>query len=217
VDADPAGTGYLALPEAGSGPGVLVLHAWFGLTPSIRGVCDRLAAEGYVALAPDLFHRETALTVDDGEALLKAADANQLAHLVRSGLHTLRSLPITPAGPAGVVGFSMGASLALWLSVREAEGVAATVAFYGVQDIAFEGATSAYLGHYAEDDPYVSEDDLVFFEASLGLDEIRPTVHRYPGTEHWFFDVDRPEHHPEAAALAWQRTVDFLREHVPTD
>jgi carboxymethylenebutenolidase len=215
VDAQHAGTGYLALPEAGEGPGVLLLHSWWGLTPVFTRVCDRLAAHGFVTLAPDLFGGQTASTPAAGEGLLAAADPNELAHLVRSGLHTLRDLPITGAGACGVVGFSMGASLAFWLSVREPEGVAATVAFYGTQDISFDGATSAYLGHFAEEDALVPQDDLVFFESLLHLDGHAPTFHRYEGTRQWFFEEDRDEHHPAAAALAWDRTIAFLHAHVP--
>ena len=214
VDARRAGTGYLALPEGGAGPGVLLLHSWWGLKPFFRDVADRLAAEGFVVLVPDLFAGEKADSVDDAEALLSRADANELAHLTRSSLQTLRDLPATPSGPVGVVGFSMGASLGLWLSARVPDQVVATTAFYGGQDIDFAGASSAYLGHYAEDDPYVDEDGLVLLEADLHLLGLDTTFHRYPGTSHWFFEADRPEHDAEAAALAWDRTVEFLHHHL---
>ena len=214
VDPRRAGTGYLALPDGGEGPGVLLLHSWWGLTASTRDVCDRLAAEGFVALAPDLFAGALPGSVEDAEALLHDADANELAHLVRSSLQTLRDLPATEDGPVGIVGFSMGASLGLWLSARVPAQVGATVAFYGGQDIDFAGASSAYLGHYAEKDPYVDEDGLVLLEADLHLLGLDTTFHRYPGTAHWFFEADRPEHDPEAAALAWDRTVAFLHEHL---
>lgn len=214
MDARNAGTGYLALPEAGNGPGVLVLHSWWGLTPFFRAVCDRLADAGFVALAPDLFDGGTAASVDEAQELLARADPNELAHLTRSSLQALRSIDITPDGPIGVVGFSMGASLGLWLSARAADEVAATVAFYGAQDIDFDGATSAYLGHYADQDDYVDEDELVLLEADLHVLGLAPTFHHYPGTRHWFFEDDRPEHDPDAAALAWERTLAFLAEHL---
>jgi carboxymethylenebutenolidase len=214
MDAEHAGQGYLALPDRPTGPGVLVLHSWWGLSDSVREVCDRLAEAGFVALAPDLLDGERPASVEDAEALLRRADANQLAHLTRSSLRVLRDLPATMDRPVGVVGFSMGASLGLWLSVRVPDGVAGTVAFYGGQDIDFAPATSAYLGHYADTDPYVGEDELVLLEADLHLLGLDTTFHRYPGTAHWFFDVDRPEHHPEAAALAWDRTVAFLHQHL---
>jgi carboxymethylenebutenolidase len=214
MDPNRAGTGYLALPESGSGPAILVLHAWWGLNQFFKDLCDRLADEGFVALAPDLLGGQVATTIDDAEQQLSAADADELAHLTRSSLWTLREMPMTDDGPIGVLGFSMGASMALWLSARVPEDVAATTVFYGGQDIDFMGSRSAYLGHYADVDPYVDEDGLALLEAELHLLELDTTFHRYPGTAHWFFEDDRPEYDETAAALAWDRTIAFFRKHL---
>src|SRR5690606_25916132 len=130
-----AGTGYLTLPDRGTGPGVLVLHSWWGLTPFFRGVCDRLAEEGLVALAPELFAGRTADERAEGKALLAESDMDAMAHLVRSSLYTLRGLPATPEAPVGTLGFSMGGSWALWLAGRIPDLVGATVVFYGSQSI----------------------------------------------------------------------------------
>jgi carboxymethylenebutenolidase len=216
VDPKRAGTGYLAVPESGNGPGILVLHGWWGLNDFFKGLCDRLAAERFVALAPDLLGGLVATTVEDAEKQLAEANADELAHLTRSSLKTLRDMPLTPDAPVGVLGFSMGASMALWLSARVPESVAATTVFYGGQDIDFADARSAYLGHFAERDadPYVDEDGLALLEAELNLDGHETTFHRYPGTSHWFFEADRPEHDAAAAELAWQRTVEFFHRHL---
>lgn len=206
------GTAYLVAPDSGSGPGVLLLHAWWGLTPFFRSVADRLADEGFVVLAPDLMDGRIASTPDEAEALLAASDPNVGVRLVATAAYKLRDLRITPDAPIGVVGFSMGASWALWLSARAPELVGATVAFYGSQNIDFDGARSAYLGHFAEHDEFESDDDIAFLEASLGLAGCDVTFHRYPGTSHWFFESDRPvAYDPAAADLAWERTVEFLR------
>lgn len=218
MNSERAGTGYLVLPERGEGPGILVLHSWWGLNDVVRDVCDRLAASGFVALAPDLFDGRVITDVDEAEAHLAEASPDELAHITRSALWTLRQLPVTPDAPVGVLGFSMGASMALWLSARVPEVVAATAIFYGGQDIDFVDARSAYLGHFAEEDPYLDEDSLVLLEADLHLLGLDTTFHRYPGTRHWFFEQDRPEHDPEAAALAWRRTLEFLHRHLdPAD
>ena len=210
-----AGTGYLVAPASGRGPGVLVLHSWWGLTPFFRSVCDRLADEGFVALAPDLHGGRTADLPDEAERLLAEIDPNPTAALVLSSAATLRSLPVTPDGPIGVLGFSMGASWALWASARVAETVSAVVAFYGAQDVDFEGAEAAYLGHFAEHDEFVDDNDIALLEANLRLCRRPVEFHRYPGTGHWFFESDRPPaHDAAAAALAWERTIDFLRRHV---
>jgi carboxymethylenebutenolidase len=214
VDAQHAGTGYLALPEVPEGTGILVLHAWWGLTDHVRSVCDRLAGEGFVALAPDLFAGRVATEAADAEQQLAEADANELAHLTRSSLQTLRNLPATAEGPVGLLGYSMGASMALWLAARVPDAVAATAVFYGGQDIDMADARSAFLGHYAEVDPFVDDDGLVLLESELHLDGLDVEFHRYPGTRHWFAEDDRPEHDPDAAALAWDRTLAFFHRHL---
>jgi carboxymethylenebutenolidase len=217
MDERHAGTGYLALPDAATGPGVLVLHAWWGLTPFFRDVADRLAAEGFVALAPDLHGGRTTDDPAEAAAILAEVDPNEVAHLVRSSAFTLQNLPATPEGPLGVVGFSMGASWAMWLSARSPEAVAATAIFYGAQDIDLLDAQSAYLGHFAEADEFVSDDEVVLMEGDLHLLGRDVEFHRYPDTSHWFFEADRPEAYaPGAADVAWDRTVAFLRRHLQT-
>ncbi|HMK10913.1 MAG TPA: dienelactone hydrolase family protein [Acidimicrobiales bacterium] len=212
-----AGTGYLVAPVSGSGPGVLVLHSWWGLTPFFRQTCDRFADEGFVALAPDLHGGRTADRPDEAEALLAEIDPNPTAALVLSSAATLRGLAITPDHPIGVVGFSMGASWALWLSARAVDVVGAVVAFYGAQRIDFEGSRASYLAHWAEHDEFVDDDEIAFLEATLGLERRPLEFHRYPGTGHWFFESDRAPAFDEAAAeLAWRRTIDFLRRELVT-
>ncbi len=210
-----AGTAYVVAPDSGEGPGVLLLHAWWGLTPFFRSVADRLADAGFVALAPDLFAGETADTPDEAEALLARTDATGMVELVRSSLSVLAGLPITPDGPVGVVGFSMGASLALWAAAHEPGQVGAVSTFYGTTDVDFAPVEAAVQCHVAELDDFGSEDDVVEMEAHMRLVGLDPEVHHYPGTSHWFFEEDRTvAHSPAAAALAWERTVTFLHAHL---
>lgn len=212
-----AGSAYLVAP-AGDGPhpGVLVLHSWWGLTPFFKELSNSLADAGFVALAPDLNQGWLAETPEEAERWLAGADMDEMAALVVSSAATLRQLPATGAGPIGVVGFSMGASWAMWLAVRAGEEVAATVAYYGAQDIDFAGVRSAFLGHFADHDSLVTENTVSEMYAHLRLAGAEAEFHTYPGTAHWFAEADRsPAHHPEAAALAWGRTVEFLRGRLP--
>ncbi|HEX2849618.1 MAG TPA: dienelactone hydrolase family protein [Acidimicrobiales bacterium] len=209
-----AGSAYLVAPDAGSGPGVLVLHSWWGLTPFFRSVCDRLADEGFVALAPDILGA-VADTPDEAEANLMAHDPNRGARLVLASAATLRDMPITTGEAIGVVGFSMGASWGLWLSARAADTVRAVVSFYGSQDIDFAGSRSAYLGHFADNDSFVTDDEVESLEANLRGHGLEVEFHRYPGTTHWFFERDRAvAYEPDAAEAAWARTVAFLHAHL---
>jgi carboxymethylenebutenolidase len=214
MDERRAGTGYLALPDSGEGPGILVLHSWWGLNPFFRGVCDRLSLEGFVALAPDLFVGQTATSEHEAESLLKHADMDETAHLVRQSLLTLRGLESTPDRPVGTLGFSMGASWALWLAARLPDLIDATAVFYGSQSIDMASSRSAYLGHFAEHDPFVEDDEVTLLEAELRLLEKDVAFHRSPGTGHWFFESDRDAYDAAAAELAWQRTLAFFRSHL---
>lgn len=209
-----AGSGYVVVPDGGSGPGVLVLHAWWGLTPFFKGVCDRLADAGFVALAPDLYGGHTSDDPDEAKALLAEADMDATLRLVRSSVYALRGMPATPDAPVGVLGFSMGASWALWLASRVPDLVGATVVFYGSQNIDMAPARSPFLGHFAETDAFVDDDELTLLEADLRLLDKDVTFHRYPGAGHWFFESDRPAFDEAAAELAWDRTIDFLRDHL---
>jgi carboxymethylenebutenolidase len=208
------GTGYVIVPDEGSGPGILVLHAWWGLTPFFKGLCDRLADNGFVALAPDLFGGKTTRDPEVAKALLADADMDATLDLVRSSLLTLRGMPATPDAPVGVLGFSMGASWALWLAGRMPEVVDATTVFYGSQSIDMAPARSAFLGHFAETDPWVADDELTLLESELHVLDKDVTFHRYPGTGHWFFESDQPAYDEAAAELAWDRTLAFFRSHL---
>lgn len=211
-----AGTGYVVTPDSGTGPGVLVLHSWWGLTPFFREVCDRLADEGFVALAPDLHGDDrTAETPDEAEALLAATDPNRTAGLVVSSLSALGRMPATPDTPIGIVGYSMGASWALWASARFPEQIAAVSAYYGSQDIDFSPATAKFQGHFAEHDEFEDDDSVNYLEAQLRLTGHDVDFHRYPGTGHWFAESDRPAAFDAGAAeQAWERTIRFLHENL---
>jgi carboxymethylenebutenolidase len=211
------GSAYVVGPEHHRpAPGVLVLHGWWGLTPFFRRVCDRLADAGFAAIAPDLHGGgRTADTPDEAEALLASTDPNRTADLVLSTAATLRDMPLTVDAPIGVLGFSMGGSWAMWLATRAPEAVAATAVFYGSQDIDFAASTSAFLGHFAEHDEFVSEDQRVEMEAHLRLLHKDVAFHLYPGTGHWFFEEDRlPAYDPASAELAWERTLAFFGDHL---
>ncbi|HEX7133515.1 MAG TPA: dienelactone hydrolase family protein [Iamia sp.] len=210
-----AGTAYVVAPDAGAGPGVLVLHAWWGLTPFFKGVADRLADAGFVALAPDLFAGEKASTPDEAEALQAASDPNEAAALVLSAASALQGLPATTGTGIGIVGFSMGGSWALWAATRLPELVQAVVTFYGTTDLDPEPGRAAVQAHFPELDELVTDDEKVLLESDLRVLGREVEVHHYTGTGHWFFEEDQAAaHDPIAAGLAWERTLAFLHRHL---
>ncbi len=221
IDFDAAGTpapGYLATPDAAGGPGVVVLHAWWGLTEPFRQVCDRLAEAGFVALAPDLYRGKTTAAVEEAKALGKALDQQEdrvrgdLAGAVRFLRQNGATSQADGRGTLAVVGFSLGGAYALDMSVNLAEEIAAVVTFYAsYTGPDYRGAKAAYLCHFAEDDPYESAESVAEMEQALRTGGKQATFYTYPGTTHWFFEANRPDaYDAAAAALAWERTVAFL-------
>ena len=206
--------GYLALPPAEEGPGVLVLHAWWGLSGAIKDFCDRLAGEGFVAYAPDLYHGKLASTIQEAEALRDQLDLEEARAQaeVAEALDYISARAQPAEGGMGVVAFSLGAYFALQLSGNDPERVGAVVLFYGSGGGDFSRAKAAYLGHFAENDPYEPPEAVDWLEGALRSAGRQATFYRYAGVGHWFFEHDRPEaYNPEAASLAWDRTLAFLR------
>ena len=207
--------GYLARPASGAGPGVLLLHAWWGLNDFFRGFADRLAAEGFVVLAPDLYGGQIARTVAEAEALSGAAQPVPHRDQVLAARSYLLGLDGLTSPRYGAVGCSMGAFNSLWLSAEHPEHLAAVVAFYDANDGPFDRSEAAYQFHLAASDPYVDADFRVLMETQL-REAGRPAEYfDYPGTGHWFIEADRPDAYiPAAADLAWGRTVAFLRREL---
>ena len=204
--------GYLATPPAGSGPGVLVLHAWWGLNAAIEAFCDALAAEGFVAFAPDLYDGEVATTIEGAEALGQALDARH-EEARAEVTHAADFLIGRASGDCiAVIGFSLGAYYALDLAARVPRCIDAVVLYYGSGGGDWSTARARYLGHFAGNDPYEPPSNVDHLERSLRESGREVTFQRYPGVGHWFCEPDRDDaFDASSAALAWTRTLAFLR------
>jgi carboxymethylenebutenolidase len=205
---------YLAVPERGTGAGVLVLHAWWGLTSVFTDACDRLAAAGFVALAPSLFPGgATAATIPEAEALRDAHDeATVVEPVVLAAAEQLREVPAVTGSKIGVIGFSLGAYWALHLSQVRPDDVGAVVTIYGTDDGDYSATRAAYLGHFAEHDDFEPLQSVRALEEKIRAAGCAVTFHVYPGTGHWFVEPNRPDVYNAAAAeLVWDRTLDFLK------
>ena len=214
---DRAVAGYRAAP-AGGGPGILVLHAWWGMTEMFTGLCDRLASVGFVALVPDLYGGRTASTIAEAESLLKSLDGQQAEAAVSAAAEYLLRDPAVTRPRIGGIGFSMGAWHLVELATRQ-PALGAAVIFYGGSETAagLAGKTqAAILGHFAEVDDWEQPvADTLRVQEDLRGAGMDVTFHVYPETGHWFFEENRPEaYDARAARLAWERTLQFLWDHL---
>jgi carboxymethylenebutenolidase len=210
--------GYLALPASGRGPGLIVVQEWWGLTTHMAKVADRFAEEGYVALAPDLYGGAT--THDEAEALqmLLEIPVDRAARDLRGAVAYLLSRDEVVGETVGVVGFCMGGSFALQLAVQEGEKVAATVAFYpvGYLPASYVGLQAPVLVHIGDLDqinpPTLADELNEKISADTGS---HPEIAHYPAGHAFLNEEDLlGTFDEEQAAIAWDRTVAFLREHL---
>jgi carboxymethylenebutenolidase len=209
--------GFLVTPTSGKGPGVLVLHAWWGLNDTIKSFCTRLADAGFNVFAPDLYQGKVAKTILEAEVLGGEVDADpmQARAAIAEAVKFLNERVGDGDRSLAVIGFSLGAYFALDLSATDPEHIHSVVVFYGTQGDFFSDFSNSkadYLGHFAANDVYESQSNVDNLEARL-KDAGRPvTFHIYPGTGHWFFEPDRTDAYNEkAAGLAWDRTLAFLK------
>jgi len=206
--------GFLAVPPTGEGPGVLVLHAWWGLNKTIKAFCTRLAESGFVAFAPDLYHGKVAGTIPEAEALGRALDSNYLQAKaeIADAAKFLSDRGDQSGRKLAVVAFSLGVYYALDLAAADPEHIRSVVIFYGTGDADYSSSKAEYLGHFAENDEFELLSNVEKLEESLRQAGRPVTFFRYRGTGHWFFEPDRVQAYDQAAAsLAWDRTLAFLR------
>jgi carboxymethylenebutenolidase len=209
-----SGNYYLATPPGGKGPGVLVLHPWWGLNDFMRTFCDWLAKEGFVVVAPDMFGGTINQTIDEAEKYVSALDwGAEVPPRILPAVEALKERAADPTKMA-IVGFSFGAFWALWLAQRQPEWIQAVTLFYGTNggEGNFQPSHAAFMGHYAENDPN-EPDEVVQALEKLLKEAGRPTAfYTYPGAGHWFFETDRTDaYNPMAAELAWERTISFIK------
>jgi carboxymethylenebutenolidase len=215
VNAIPAGA-YLALPESMNGPGVLLLHAWWGLNPFFKHMSDRLAREGFVVMAPDYYHGAIAETIDQAQALSSELDRKATNKLLIGSLVVLCSHSQVLSPKVGVISFSLGCGFALGLARSKPKNVAAVVLYYGTGGGKYQGVNANFLGHFAEHDEWGAHSQKVrALKDRLSQANGEVKFYTYPGTGHWFCEEDRKGAYDEQAAeIAWERTVGFFHANL---
>ena len=207
-------SGYLAEPDAGTGVPLVVIQEWWGLVPHIQDVCDRFAAEGFLALAPDLYRGETTTEPDEAGKLMMALNMEQAAKDLSGAVDevSLRS----SGDRVGITGFCMGGGLALVAATQRPDKLKACVPWYGLipwpdAQPYWDRLDAAVLGHYAGEDGFFTPEAAEELAADLRSrgKEVEIVIH--PGVDHAFFNDTRPEvYNAAAAGSAWQQTVGFL-------
>jgi carboxymethylenebutenolidase len=211
--------GYLARPQLGNGAAVIVIQEWWGLVDHIRDVADRFAENGYLTLAPDLYHGKAASEPDEAGKLIMGLAMDQAAKDI-AGAAAYLAADSEVVGKIGTVGFCAGGSLALWSATLSPDIVAA-VGFYAV--LPWERmrpewdnyAGKAALIHCAEGDGGSSAPGIRQARAAIEAAGGDVQVYDYPGTQHAFFNDDRAQvYDAAAAASSWERTLDFFRDRL---
>lgn len=212
-------SGYLALPNAGRGFGVIVLQEWWGLVDHIRDVADRFSREGFVALAPDLYHGKKTTSPDEAGKLFMALNISQVEKDLRGAIDYLLAVEECQGESVGTVGFCMGGQLSLYAACANSK-VAACVVYYGIHpnvhpDIA--ALRAPVLGFFAEKDSSVPPQAVRKLEAELNAAGKQAEFHIYKDVNHAFFNDTRAEVYHEASAKdSWHRMLNFFRDALRT-
>ena len=215
-------SGYLALPPSGAGPGVMVIQEWWGLDSGIKAMADKLAADGFVALAPDLYHGELAghTEMDKAGKLMQSMPPDRAARDMSGAVDCLAAHTAVTSKTIGVVGFCMGGMLSFLIAAGRPDKVSATVPFYGFPQGPMEPdwtrLKAAVSGHMAEHDSFFPPDGARVLEKKLrGMGkDVTLTVH--PGTGHAFMAPHNAlgTRNEALAATIWPQAIAFLKKHV---
>jgi len=209
---------YHAEPDAGSkAPGIVVIQEWWGINSQMKGTADRFADEGFLALVPDLYRGRMAADADEANHMMGELDWPDAVFQDVQG--AVNSLLESGSPQVAVLGFCMGGALAIAAGVHT-QKLDCAVCFYGIppKELADpEQIKVPMLFHFAEHDDWCNTDAVNGLKRDLESVASETTVEIYPGTQHAFMNQARPEVFDEkAAAIAWDRSIAFLRENLLT-
>ncbi len=197
---------------------MLVLQEWWGLVPQLKSVCDRLAADGFTALAPDLYHGDVAqhTEMDKAAQLMSSMPMDRAARDMGGAVDYLLAHPAVRGDKIGVVGFCMGGMLTLVVAAQQGDKIAAAVPFYGAplgeSAPEWSGLSAAVKGHFAENDDFFPPDAVTALGEQLRGMGKECTFVVHPGTGHAFANEENPlgTHDAGAAESAWSDALEFL-------
>jgi len=209
--------GFVARPkQSGRYPGVIVIHEIWGLVDHIKDVANRLAREGYVALAVDLFDRKIVSKLEDGREIRQTLTEEKILGDLNGGFNYLKTLKYVKPNRIGSIGFCMGGGLSLQLACRNPE-LAAAVIFYGRNPTPIDlvqNIRCPILCNYAGADMGITEQDIALLKQTLVKYGKEFDIKVYPGASHAFFNDTRERYDSEAAKDAWERTLKFFNKYL---
>ena len=217
---------YVSQPmRTGFYPGVVVIHEWWGLNGQIKGVADRTAEDGYVAIVPDLYRGKLGTDAGIAHELMRGLNENYALDVVEQAITWLRANEALTAKrargqemPVAVLGFCMGGRIALATALKPAD-IQSAVMFYGsveTQKEALKPLKVPLLGIFGNEDHGIPVDQIKAFDKALTESGKQATILVYPGVGHAFFNEERPGYDKEMAFDAWERTRMFLKETLVT-
>ncbi|MEE8602114.1 dienelactone hydrolase family protein [Euzebya tangerina] len=210
--------GYLATPESGSGPGLIVIQEWWGLTDHIADVTNRFAAQGYTALAPDLYGGSITHDSEEAGQMMQNLPEDKAAMDLGGAVDFLLDHGAVTSSKIGVVGFCMGGGFVIQLAAQQGDKIGAAIPYYGVLQSQpdFSAITAAVLGHYAETDDFAPADKALEMGAAIREAGGQAAINIYGGTGHAFFNDENRmgTYDSDAAAVSWSRTLAFLAENL---
>jgi len=203
----------VALPQRGTGKGVLLFHPWWGLNADIEKFSQMLAEAGFVVMAPDYYQGKIADTIAEAESLRDGMDGMLAQKIALHAADTLLEMPAVEKTGIVTIGFSLGAGFAIYAAQEKSQDVPGVVLFYGIGEGKFDEIRASFLMNMAENDVYEEQEWTDWFKNELEKAGRHFEAVTYPGTEHWFMEPGRPEYQEDASQLAWQRTIEFIRNH----
>jgi carboxymethylenebutenolidase len=210
-------TGYLSPSKNGKGPGVIVIQEWWGLVGHIKDVCDRFAAEGFTALAPDFYHGKETKEPDEAASLMMALEIDDAEKVIHGAIDALLANEATTGEKVAVVGFCMGGQLAVYAACTD-DRIAACVDYYGIHPKVhpnIKKLNCPLLGFFAERDEYVYAAMVSLHDLELSEAGKVHKFHTYEGAHHAFFNNERPEVYDEkAAADSWEQMTKFFHRQL---
>jgi carboxymethylenebutenolidase len=209
--------GYLEKPQGGSGPGVIVIQEWWGLTTHIADITRRLAAEGFVALAPDLYGNRVTHDRDEAMKMRQQLDEAEASKILSGAVDYLLGVDGVTSSTVGSIGFCMGGGFVLSLAAEVGDKVSAAVPFYGMSaDADLTKITADVQGHYGREDRGITQETAEEAFTILGDREKGTAELNFYDAGHAFLNDENliGTYDPDNAQLAWERAVAFLRTHI---